>query len=116
MAGRQFHECGTAHAAAQEIDDANGCADVERPAFPKSSVVALAADRAQAQAPLSPADLPAPWDVDRAVVNLENACWGAMASPSLQATRRPVMSDVLPVAIGDEPLGYGRGRPRSRPT
>ncbi len=51
---------------------------MDRRAFVKSSVVALAAARAQAQSPLATADLPALWDVDRSVANLENAYWGTM--------------------------------------
>ena len=44
----------------------------------KSSVVALAAARAHAQPSPDLKDLPALWDVDRSVANLENPYWGVM--------------------------------------
>ncbi|MFN2444692.1 MAG: aminotransferase class V-fold PLP-dependent enzyme [Vicinamibacterales bacterium] len=46
--------------------------------FVKSSIGAIVAARAQAQAAIDLSDLPALWDVDRSVANLENAYWGAM--------------------------------------
>ena len=49
-----------------------------RRAFVAGSVGTLAAAGAAAQTPAALPDLPALWDVDRTVANLENAYWGVM--------------------------------------
>lgn len=49
-----------------------------RRAFVAGSVASLAAAGATAQTPPALPDLPALWDVDRSVANLENAYWGVM--------------------------------------
>jgi len=53
---------------------------MNRRSFVTTSVGSLAVSRVHAQGPASLAvgDLPALWDVDRSVANLENAYWGAM--------------------------------------
>jgi selenocysteine lyase/cysteine desulfurase len=53
---------------------------MDRRVFVQSSVAAFVAAQAQARQSgiIRPDDLPALWDVDRSVANLENAYWGAM--------------------------------------